>query len=574
MAPRDVGAASIYSLSVPYTVKYGYDGTAPAYGSSAGIIRGDGSDWFGPLNPLPPIAPREVRGRQWDMPAGFNLVQQPRAYEVVGFPLLRALADSYDLLRLVIETRKDQLSRLDWNFRMKRKPNDRAMDVPADVQVNIDKATEFFRRPDQEHSWRLWLRIVLEDLLVIDAPTLFRERARGGKLLALRPLDGATIKPVVDDWGRTPRPYEKDGELIVPPAYQQVLKGFPAVNYSATDLIYRPYNKRAHKVYGYSPVEQILITVNMALRRQIFNLNYFSEGNIPEALIGAPEGWTPQQIAQFQMWWDNMLTGNLAARRRAKFVPGGVAKTFVATKEFDPTNKMDEWLARLVCFAFSINPQPFVSMMNRATAEEAKETAAEEGVEPLKRWVEDFINEEVVCDPNTSFYDPRIEFAFASQDVIDPMDQTDMLVNRVKSGIYTINQALETLGRPLSNDPAADQHMCLTSVGYVPLDANKAAAGGKGLDAVVAENKATEGAGGGVASARSKPASKNHEAVTEMVARITKAVACLDVAPMMKATAAPQDETQAGLMRLLEKLASPKKVTRNAKEQLVGWEYA
>jgi hypothetical protein len=27
-------------------------------------------------------------------------------------------------------------------------------------------------------------------------------------------------------------------------------------------------------------------------------------------------------------------------------------------------------------------------------------------------------------------------------------------------------------------------------------------------------------------------------------------------------------------MRLLEKLASPKKVTRNAKEQLVGWEYA
>jgi phage portal protein BeeE len=574
MAPRDAGAASIYSLSVPYTVKYGYDGTAPAYGSSAGIIRGDGSDWFGPLNPLPPIAPREVRGRQWDMPAGFNLVQQPRAYEVVGFPLLRALADSYDLLRLVIETRKDQLSRLDWNFRMKRKPNDRAMDVPADVQVNIDKATEFFRKPDQEHSWRLWLRMVLEDLLVIDAPTLFRERARGGQLLALRPLDGATIKPVVDDWGRTPRPYEKDGELIVPPAYQQVLKGFPAVNYSATDLIYRPYNKRAHKVFGYSPVEQILITVNMALRRQIFNLNYFSEGNIPEALIGAPEGWTPQQIAQFQMWWDNMLTGNLAARRRAKFVPGGVAKTFVATKEFDPTNKMDEWLARLVCFAFSINPQPFVSMMNRATAEEAKETAAEEGVEPFKRWVEDLINEEVVGDPNTSFYDPRIEFSFATQDVVDPMDQTDMLVNRVKSGIYTINQALETLGRPLSNDPAADQHMCITSVGYVPLDANKAAAGGKGLDAVVAENKATEGAGGGTASARSKPASKNHEAVTEMVARITKAVACLEVAPMMKATAAPQDETQAGLMRLLEKLAAPKKVTRNAKEQLVGWEYA
>ncbi len=79
-----------------------------------------------------------------------------------------------------------------------------------------------------------------------------------------------------------------------------MLKGLPAVNYSARDIIYRPRNVRAHKVYGYSPVQQVLMTVNIALRRQLWQLDYFTEGSIPDALIGVPQGWTPEQIKQFQ----------------------------------------------------------------------------------------------------------------------------------------------------------------------------------------------------------------------------------------------------------------------------------
>ena len=92
---------------------------------------------------------------------------------------------------------------------------------------------------------------------------------------------------MIDDWGRTPQPYaDADGAAVFPPAYQQVLKGMPAVNYSARDIIYRPRNVRAHRVYGYSPVQQILMTVDIALRRQLWQLDYFTEGSIPDALIG------------------------------------------------------------------------------------------------------------------------------------------------------------------------------------------------------------------------------------------------------------------------------------------------
>ena len=112
---------------------------------------------------------------------------------------------------------------------------------------------------------------------------------------------GCPCGRVIDDWGRTPQPFAgADGAMIYPPAYQQVLKGLPAVNYGARDIIYRPRNVRAHRVYGYSPVQQILMTVNIALRRQLWQLDYYAEGSIPDALIGVPQGWTPDQIKQFQ----------------------------------------------------------------------------------------------------------------------------------------------------------------------------------------------------------------------------------------------------------------------------------
>jgi hypothetical protein len=93
----------------PYNIQVSYGASqSGASGTvSGGIARGTGADWFGPLNPLSPIAPPDVAGRRFDFPPGFNLVTRPRAYEPIGFAELRGFADAYDIIRLVIETRKD-----------------------------------------------------------------------------------------------------------------------------------------------------------------------------------------------------------------------------------------------------------------------------------------------------------------------------------------------------------------------------------------------------------------------------------------------------------------------------------
>jgi hypothetical protein len=418
------------------------------------------ADWFGPSAPQAPGAPGDVAGRQWDFPAGYNLNIGTRSYEAISFADLRAVADAYDLLRLVIETRKDQIERMNWSIRARR-------GASADA-AQIAKVEKFFHRPDGAHDWAAWMRMVLEDLFVIDAPALWCERNRSGALLALHPLDGATIKPVLDAWGRTPRPFAQNGKLVYPVAYQQILKGMPAVDYSERDIIYRPRNVRAHRAYGFSPVEQVIATVNIGMKRQLNQLSYYSEGNIPESLIGVPDAWTPDQIKNFQDYWDLYFTGDLARRRRAKFVPGGVAKTFIQTKEPELKNAFDEWIARVVCFSFSVSPQPFINQMNRATSETQKDIADEEGLLPILAWIKrlcDHVIRDLLGADN-------LEFAWGHESVIDPTLQRGNLVAYVGAGMMTRRRAAEILGEVLPDDPMADVLMVTTGQGVVRLDAN------------------------------------------------------------------------------------------------------
>lgn len=449
MAVRGDGQKS-WPLS-PYEVNVSF-----ARNKAAGVAE----DWFGPLDPITPLAPPEVAGRQWDYPAGYNLSTLARPFEPVTFATLRSLADGYDLLRLVIETRKDQAARQTWTIATR----DTHAHSAADAE-RLATVKRFFAKPDGIHAFADWLRILLEEIFVTDAPALYMSRDRGGRLRALMPLDGATIKPVIDPWGRPPQPYFDGTRTIYPVAYQQILKGYPAVNYSVRDLIYRPRNLRVNRVYGLSPVEQVITTTNIALRRQLYLLDYFSEGNIPDSLIGVPESWTPEQIATYQKYWDAYFDGDLSRRRRAKFVPGGVAKTFIQTKEPELKGAFDEWLARIVCFAFSISPQALTESLNRATAETQKALAEEEGLAPVLAWAKALIDD-ILAD---EFQSPDLEFIWRAGHETDPVAQEVILSSYTTKGILTINEARAALGRAPLEEASASRAMTLTNSGFVSL---------------------------------------------------------------------------------------------------------
>ncbi|MBW7964959.1 phage portal protein [Bradyrhizobium sp. BR 10261] len=454
-----------------------------------------GADWFGPQQPLRPVA-QEVAGRAYDYPTGFNLSTQPRAFEPLTFQMLRSLADSYDPVRLIIEKRKDQLTRLPWTIRAKhtgvgKRP--KADHVSSRTRAIVDEVEQFFRYPSPELTFRIWIAQLLDDLLVLGAPTIYLERDSLGNLTSLNPVDAATVRRVIDERGRPPRPRRWDGRpfdwlgkqvtpqnymelgfkiadgLLYPPAFQQILKGLPAANLTTLDLIYAPMRLRTNSVYGQSPLELIVTTVSTAFRRSMAQFEYFREGNQPDAVFSLPESWTPDQTMRFQEYWDSLFSGNLAARRRMKFIPTGTSNGYQALKEPPLKNEFDEWLVRIVCFAFSYPPAAFVSLSNRSIAEQHERTAEEEGVEPLKHWAAETINGIIERE-----FSDEVEFAWIEESDADPKVEAETVERLVNAGIISANEGRQRLGLEPSEDPAASQLMVKTATGLVKIGANVA----------------------------------------------------------------------------------------------------
>jgi hypothetical protein len=400
--------------------------------AAAGIryaLTGKRPEWFGPGEPLAPAAQDAAEGRAFDYPSGFNTSARPRSSEAISFEQLRGLADNCDLVRLAIETRKKQMARLPWTVRHRTKSAD------PDEDPTAKQIRELLLKPDGEHSHATWMKMLLEDSFVIDAPAIYVWRLAGGGVYRLEPIDGATIKRVLGPDGRTPP--------APAPAYQQFLKGLPAADYTAEELLYRPRNIRTHKVYGYSEVEQIILTVNIAIRRAVHQLEYYTEGNMPEAIIGVPATWTPTQIGKFQVEWDSYFEGNTAQRRKARFVSDGTNVTMLKTEGIFDAG--DEWLARVVCYAFDLPPNAFVKQQNRATAANAAEISTQEGLFPLRQWWKDDVMDPII-QTVLGFRD--YEYAYQDEEDVDPLVQAQISQIYVTAGILTPDEIRDDMGRP------------------------------------------------------------------------------------------------------------------------------
>jgi hypothetical protein len=159
------------------------------------------------------------------------------------------------------------------------------------------------------------------------------------------------------------------------------------------------------------------------------------------------------------------LQGNQALKSKVRFMPGDT-KPF-SIKEPILKSDYDEWLVRLLCFAFSISPVAFVSMMNRATSETSKQAADEEGLLPLMTWFKDEIMDPIIQNPDFGFGYEDVEFVYTQEEELDHKDESIILVSYVKEGVMTRAEARESLG--LDPIDGADELMVDTPQGPIKL---------------------------------------------------------------------------------------------------------
>lgn len=420
--------------------------------------------WFSPLQPVQPTAPSNYRPRQFAYNPGANLIWQPKADEGYGFDLLRVLADSWDLLRIALEMKKDEIQDVEFDIRLRRVEGESGADYKKRAQGNkqLQDVIQFWRKPDGRHTWKQWLRMLCEDLLVIDAMACYIARDSTKKIAAFMPTDGATWNRLLTDQGVTPG---DDGGA----AFQQVIYGFPAFDATQNDVVYSMQNERTFRRYGFGRVERILLTVAFGLRRQHWQISEYTSGSIPEAFLFMPPDIAPERLSDLQNWLDATLSGNLDARRKVRIMPGfgtDGKPNIVFPKEALLKDELDEWLAKLVCATVGVSSAPFMKQMNRASAEEGNDASREKYLKPDIDHICEYVN---TCLEKMGLAD--YEMVAKEQRETDPLKQAqadDLRIGKVK----TVNEIREDAGEDPIDSPNANRLGTFTPTGFVPLDLN------------------------------------------------------------------------------------------------------
>ena len=219
--------------------------------------------WFSALQPTIPTAPPSNRPRVWPFIPGFNKVWNPREEDVarVPFELLYRAADEWDLFSTAMQTVIDKVLSLPWQIRAKGQDKDKQSKFQQDESDPIaDKLTARFESPCRiagMDTWRGFANKLLTDMVIGDCATIWLEQNLLGQIISFTPIDGATVKVLIDDTGRRPNTVDPATGLKAA-AFQQVQYGLPAIDFTEDELIYAVRKPRNRTPYGRSHLEQIL----------------------------------------------------------------------------------------------------------------------------------------------------------------------------------------------------------------------------------------------------------------------------------------------------------------------------
>jgi hypothetical protein len=154
------------------TAAQSYDSAAAGQRPTPGTLPKPGEPSAGETD----LAHQPIR---WQLPYAYNQTITPRRGRLLPFDVLRSFADLSDIVRICIETRKEQIGGLVWSIVPREKGTQTAKG--SGLEAKIQRAQQLFQRPDKRRSFYAWLGMAIEDVLVIDALTIYKRKTRVGR---------------------------------------------------------------------------------------------------------------------------------------------------------------------------------------------------------------------------------------------------------------------------------------------------------------------------------------------------------------------------------------------------------
>lgn len=332
---------------------------------------------FSPGTPIGPYDGFSRTPRSHDYVTGYNIATRPRTHERVAFETLKGLFGAYDVARICVRHRIASLRSLDHKLV--------AMEGwEGDISAEVAEGKRVLKRPDRKTLFKPWLAKYLRGVLSYDAGTLYRMRNRAGRPIGLSVVDGTLIAPLQDYWGNPP-----DDPA---PAYVQYVQGLPWNWLTRADLIYEPYDPQDDSLYGTAPLEDILLNANTDIRFQLYFLERFTSGNLPAGFASSPDNWSPDQIEQFQEYWDAFMLGDQSRKHQIRWIPSGSKLAWTNEKDF--TDAFSLFLMRKTCSAYSIVPSDlgFTESVNKSSGESQADVQHRVGDLPMAHHVQDILS--------------------------------------------------------------------------------------------------------------------------------------------------------------------------------------
>lgn len=376
-----------------------------------------------------------------------NWLRKPGA---VSFDILRHLARHDAVVRICVNVIKKSVSQSKWHIGVH--PN--APKGKKGYEKDKQQLVELFEFVNMNgENMRILLDRVLEDLLVLDAGAIEKVYSLDKTILVgLNSVDGATIRPIYNEYGEL-------GE----PAYKQFVASKEVAAFSQNELVYmiaNPQNDVNLFWYGLSPIESILMQVQASLEADMYNIKHFSKDNIPPGILNLGE-MNDDEAENFIALWNATVIGNTHGMKFVWWPSGNIWYT-----PFNSTNKdmqyaeYIEWLTRLKLAAYGLTGMDanITSDVNRATAEQQALISSSRGVASYKQLIEEYFTRQIIWSLGEDF--KWLEFKFDEHVTLEARKTlADIHKLYVDMGALTENEVREELGREPLDDILTTEDM-------------------------------------------------------------------------------------------------------------------
>jgi hypothetical protein len=328
-------------------------------------------------------------------------------------------------------------------------------------QKDTKKILDILHEPDpwftNVRSWEKLAKSFLMDMLIIDRGAVVKLRDGAGNLKGLMPIDGTSIRPVLNKFGTFNDDY----------AYVQVVHGSPHVYLKKEDVVVmmmNPMTDLKYFGYGLSNMETLYTAVLSDIFIDKGNLDFYRKGgSIPEGFIsiepppsrdGMIQQIDQEQLESVQRHLQAIMMGDFT---QVPIVSGGKISwiDFKGKRRDMQFKELAEYLTRKICAVYQVSPQDVgvVSDVNRSTAVIQSEMTKSKGLRTLMGVISEYITNEVISELRP---EKDLKLWFEDDDLDRKKNEWSMKQQQLVSGAITINQWRATEGMhpvPWGNTP-------------------------------------------------------------------------------------------------------------------------